>query len=58
MLKSVFVSIELLRRSDADVANEGVTKRVLCKEGEEGEEDEEDREACEEEEEGEEGGEC
>jgi len=30
MLKLVFMSIELLRRSDADVVNKDVTECVLC----------------------------
>jgi len=54
VLKLVFVLIKLLRRSDADVADEDVTKCVLCEEDEEDEEDKENREACEEEEEKEE----
>jgi len=58
VLKSVFVSIKLLRRSGAGVADEDVTECVLCEEDKEDEEDEEDREVCEEEEKEEEEEEC
>ena len=54
MLKLVFVLIELLRRSDADVVNKDVTECVLywdCKVCEEEEEEEEEGcEVCKEEE--------
>ena len=58
MLKSVFVSIELLRRSNTNVADEDVTECVLCEEDEKSEEDEEDKEVCKEKEEEEEEEEC
>ncbi len=48
------MSIELLRKSDAGVADRGVTEHVFSEEDEEDEEGEEDREACEEKEEEEE----
>ena len=58
VLKLVFVSIELLRKSDAGVADRNVTEHVLCKEDEEDKEDKEDREVYKEEEEEEEEEEC
>ncbi len=58
VLKSVFVSIELLRRSNTNVADEDVTECVLCEEDEKSEEDEEDKEVCKEKEEEEEEEEC
>jgi len=58
VLKLVFVLIELLRRSDADVVDKDVIKHVLCEEDKEDKEDEEDKEVCKEEEEEEEEEEC